>query len=261
MVPVTEDLNTETIQERFRRDGFVIIRNLLSEELIASAKSEIRCILTSEAERNLNAQPSHDERFDAYLEALFTLDKGYRSRLYHVLQNMVSLYRFATCKKLLDVADMLGVNAPNIRNVGVRIDIPGEDEFLQPLHQDVNSMRSENCLNYWMPLQKVTPENGALRVFRGSHTLGPISAEKKQLNASAYESIPPAVVEDCEEIYCTIGPTDAVVFHPYLIHGSETNRSEHIRWTVITRFDDAAQLKWLLDGENPYAIFRRDDAK
>lgn len=261
MMPVANESNSAIIKNRFHQDGFVIIRDLLSEKTVDSVESEIKCILDHEAERHLGAHPSDDEQFDTYLKALFSLDSNYRSRLYQVLQSMVSLYQFATFEKVLDVADVLGVQAPNIRNVGVRIDIPGEDEFLQPLHQDVNSMRSKNCLNYWMPLQKVSRENGALRVFRGSHKLGPIPAAHKKLNDSGYESIPRAVVEGDEEVYCTIDPTDAVVFHPYLVHGSETNRSEHTRWTVIARFDDAAQLDWLLDGANPYASLRRTDAK
>jgi ectoine hydroxylase-related dioxygenase (phytanoyl-CoA dioxygenase family) len=255
-MPVANNSSTAIIKNRFHQNGFVIIQDLIPEKTIDSVKSEIKCILDHEAERHLGVHPSDAERFDTYLKALFALDSNYRGRLYQVLQSTVSLYQFATFKKVLDVAEVLGdVQAPNIRNVGVRIDIPGEDEFLQPLHQDVNSMRSKNCLNYWMPLQKVTRENGALRVFRGSHKLGPIPAAQKQLNASGYESIPRAVIEDYEEIYCTIEPTDAVVFHPYLVHGSETNRSERTRWTVITRLD------WLLDGINPYASLRRTDAK
>jgi ectoine hydroxylase-related dioxygenase (phytanoyl-CoA dioxygenase family) len=121
-------------------------------------------------------------------------------------------------------------------------------------------MRTENCLNFWIPLQSVIPENGALRVFSGSHEIGPVHAEEKELNKDGYESIPLEIVEDYPEIHCTIDPTDVVVFHPYLVHGSETNRSDQIRWTVIVRYDDVSKMDWLIDGANPHAELRREDA-
>ncbi|MCS3634881.1 ectoine hydroxylase-related dioxygenase (phytanoyl-CoA dioxygenase family) [Salinibacter ruber] len=252
--------NSRRITKKFNQDGFVVIKDLVPGEVTKKATSEIKSILDIEAKRNLNEEVRRRGQFDEHIVKLFRLDEEYRGRLYEVLQDMNSLYQYATCKSIIDISNELGVRAPNIRNVGVRIDIPGEDEYLQPLHQDVNSMRTENCLNFWVPIQKVGPENGALRVFKGSHEIGPIHAEKKELNKDGYESIPKRFVEEYEEIHCTIEPGDAVIFHPYLVHGSETNRSDKVRWTVIVRYDDATQMDWLRDGENPYTSLRKDDA-
>lgn len=256
-----KEQDSRKIIEKFRKDGFVIIQDLIPSDVVKSTTSEIKSILNSEAKSNLDREVQMRDHFDKHIVVLFNLDGEYRERLYEVMQDMNSLYQYATCKNLIDVSNQLGVKAPNVRNVGVRIDIPGEDEFLQPLHQDVNSMRTENCLNFWMPIQEVKPENGALRVFRGSHEIGPVHADEKELNEDGYESIPKRFVENYEEVHCTIEPSDAVIFHPYLVHGSETNRSDEVRWTVIVRFDDATQMNWLRNGENPYNSLRREDAQ
>lgn len=169
---------------------------------------------------------------------------------------MTSLHRMALNESILSVANQLGITAPNIRSVQTRIDIPEEDEFLQSIHQDLNNARSEQCLNCWMPLQDVTPENGALRVFVGSHELGPIGEEDRELTEQGYQSIKRSVVEDYPEIHCNINAGDALFFGPYVVHASETNRSEHIRWTPIVRFDDATQMSWLQDGEHVFDKYR-----
>jgi hypothetical protein len=126
------------MKERFSDDGFVIVEDLVPDDLIRDAAQDIRRVLEAEASRNLNVDISPKDSFDKYLVKLFNLDGDYRGRLYELLQDMSSLYSYAACSRLLKVAQDLGMGAPNVRNAGTRIDIPGEDEFLQPLHQDVN---------------------------------------------------------------------------------------------------------------------------
>jgi ectoine hydroxylase-related dioxygenase (phytanoyl-CoA dioxygenase family) len=259
-VPTVSGEDLDTINERFQVDGFVVVENAVPKALNADVKSEINKILTAEAERHLPTTNEGVDKFDACLKQLFDLDSQYRGRLYGILQDLVSINRLCTSEDILEVVHSLGVTAPNVRNFGTRIDIPGEDDYLQPIHQDVNSMRTENCVNCWIPLQDVTAENGALRIWRGSHEIGPIRADEKELNESGYESIPISMVKEYEEHHCSIDAGSVLFFHPYLVHASSTNRSNHIRWTNIIRYDDAAEMFWLRDGENPYETLRRDDA-
>lgn len=259
-VSTLSTLSPDVIRDRFRENGFVVVENAVPIERISAVKAEVDSILTAEAERHLEGDTDDDRRFDAHLEALFDLDSDYRGRLYELLQDMVSINRLCTSDTILRVAEILEMTAPNVRNIGTRIDIPGEDEYLQPLHQDINDMRTEKCLNCWIPLQSVDRENGALRVWAGSHELGPIRSDEKEVTEQGYESIPSSLVEGFEEMHCTIDAGSVLFFHPYLVHGSSTNRSDHIRWTNIVRYDDATRMEWLRDGENPYETLRRDDA-
>jgi hypothetical protein len=83
---------------------------------------------------------------------------------------------------------------------------------------------------------------------------------EKELNESGYEIIPESMVELYEERHCSIDAESVLFFHPCLVHASSTNQTNHIRWTNIVRYDDAAEMFWLRDGENPYETLRRDEA-
>ena len=163
---------------------------------------------------------------------------------------MNGLYRLALSDKLLQLCRGLGIQCPSFRNTSIRVDIPGENQFLQPLHQDVREMPSENCLNFWIPLQDVSPDTGTLRVYARSHSLGPLIAGG--LTEHGYQRIADSRLKGFDRIECTLSIGDVLVFHPYLVHGSLPGSAQHIRWTAITRFDDALEMPWMIQGENPY---------
>lgn len=115
----------------------------------------------------------------------------YRGRLYDLLQDMHSLGQIAFSDQILTAAKERGIDAPNLRNFGVRVDIPSEGEYLQLIHQDLNN--SETSMACWIPLRRVTPENGALRVFPGSHQL---DAVERTYEKHGYKRVHPDVIEN-----------------------------------------------------------------
>lgn len=250
-LPAVTLSSTANINKHIEKHGFVVIENAVTNEQLEAVRREIETILTAEAERYLDTDDIESERFDAYLEPLFNLDSDYRGRLYDLLQDMHSLGQIAFSDWILTVAEERGLDAPNLRNFGTRIDIPGEDEYLQPIHQDLNN--SETSMACWIPLRSVTPENGALRVFPGSHELGPVERTHEE---HGYKGIHPDVVEEYEMTHCSIDAGDAVVMHPCLIHQSETNRSDHIRWSITVRYNDATDMAWLREGHDPFDDYR-----
>lgn len=250
-LPTVTDPASQNTETFFEKRGFVIVEDAIPLEKINAIKSEIQAILNAEARRNLDVEPTSSDRFDKYLEPLFNLDSDYRGRLYDLLQDMHSLYRAGLSEDILTVVDEVGIKAPNIRNAGTRVDIPEEDDILQPLHQDLNNSKSSTVC--WMPLQKVTPENGALRVFVGSNELGPLNRTEEE---HGYKGISPDRVEQYQEAHCTIDAGDVAFLHPNTVHASETNRSDQIRWTATIRFNDATDMGWLREGVDPFDKYR-----
>jgi len=255
--------SAEEIRTFYEDKGYVIFESLFSNDDIDRTKNQIRAILESEAERQLDADAG--EQFDTYLEPLFDISDDYRHNLYNVLQDISSLHRLAMHDNVFEVMELFGIEQPALRDLGglgLRIDLPGEDEFLSPIHQDVYPMKAENCLNIWAPLHDVSAENGALRIYPESHELGPIPAEEKYVRTykgNTKQGIPETYTSDYDGLFAEIDAGDAVVFHPYLLHQSTPNRSNDIRWTATIRFDDATDIQWMTEAENPYIEYRHDE--
>lgn len=243
---------SEEIKDFYERSGYAILEKCIQPTQIKRILNEIETISNAEAKRHLVKKSKSDKRVDSSLTALFSLGKEYRSEVYHVFQSMISLYELGASEQLQSIARILGLKCPNLRNVALRIDIPNEDKFLQPLHQDVRGMRSENAINFWIPLHDVDVENGALCVYPGSHRLNAIQCEER--NAGGYQVIRESQIRGFHKASCEIEAGDVLVFHPYTVHASNRNRSKRIRWTVTVRYDDATEMAWMITGQNPYRI-------
>jgi len=251
------------ILELYEENGYVIFDDVYSEGDISRIRNQIKSILDSEAARELGV--SEGAEFDTHLEALFNISGEFRHNLYNILQDMSSLHQLAAHENLFNLIDTFGIDQPALRDkggLGLRVDIPSEDEFLSPTHQDVYPMKTENCINFWIPLRSVTPNSGALKVFPGSHDIGAIPSEEKYLRkykGNTKQGIPEEYTEDYEMKYASLNAGDVLAFHPYLLHQSTTNRSDDIRWTATIRYDDATAIDWLNEESNPYLDYRRDE--
>lgn len=243
---------SEQIKDFYGGSGYVIVKKCIQPTQIKRIFNEIETIVNVEAKRHLARKSQLHKPFDSSLTALFSLGKEYRSQLYQVFQSMMSLYEIGASEQLQTIARILDVKCPNLRNVALRIDIPNEDKFLQPLHQDVRGMRSEDAINFWIPLQAVGVENGTLSVYPGSHKLNAIQCG--ETNASGYQVIRESQIRGFRRTYCEIDAGDVLVFHPYMVHGSNRNRSQSVRWTITVRYDDATAMAWMITGQNPYRV-------
>jgi len=253
----------EDILEFYRENGYAVLSDVYSDEDVSRIRSQIRNILETEAARELGEGPGAE--FDTYLRDLFGISDDYRSNLYETLQDISALHRLAIHDNVFQMLDLLGIEEPALRDkggLGLRIDIPSEDEFLSPTHQDVYPMKTENCANFWVPLRSVTPNSGALKVFPGSHEIGAVPAEEKfvrKYKGNSKQGIPESFTADYEETYASLDAGEVLAFHPYLLHQSTTNRSDDIRWTATIRFDDATSIEWLREEKNPYLDYRRPE--
>lgn len=235
----------------YRSEGYVVLEKAMSLRRIEKLRSEIGMLLSCEAHRYLPESLEREPQcFDEWLIPLFHLNNGYRTQLYQLLQCAVSLHEIAVSEVLQEIAKNLGCFCPSLRNVALRIDIPHEDRFLQPLHQDMNAMRSENAVNFWIPFQAVTVANGALTLFPQSHKMGPLGYTER--DPSGYFVIEENRLRGLDRTHCTISAGDVLVFDPFLVHGSAPNRSDRIRWTAISRYDNALAMNWMIHGENPF---------
>lgn len=122
-----------------------------------------------------------------------------------------------------------------------------------PEHNDSTFLYTDppSALGFWIPLEKCTPENGALSFLPGSHKTAPIAKRFMRLPAggTGFEELVPAaqappapegkyVLEACE-------PGDLVLIHGSVLHKSEKNTSPNTRFAYTFHMIESP----------PYAVY------
>jgi len=215
------DLSDEDVAA-YNRDGFVIVPKMFDDEEIANLNETIR--------------------IDAKLrEHAIGLDDGSggQSRLTIWYEAGDDTYgMFARCERIVKATERFFGCAPLFFHSKVMMKEPRIGGAWS-WHQDYGYWYADgfiypDMLSCLIAVDPATRENGCLQVLRGSHRLGRIDhclvgeqtgAETERL-ALALEEFP------C--VFCELNPGDTLFFHGNLLHGSEQNRSEHPRISLIT---------------------------
>lgn len=128
------------------------------------------------------------------------------------------------------------IDEPVLYNkVPLRIDVPFDNKELAFWHQDHFYVQGNSReLTIWIPLQDTLAHHGALSVMKGSHHEGPVPHSlrvgKKTLPVGIFDS-PINIVE--------MKRGDALVFSSFLVHSSNLNISDRIRYSIQLRYSSS----------------------
>jgi len=149
------------------------------------------------------------------------------------------------------------------------MDHAGEDTYLSPWHQEYPyNLTSDNAVTLWLPLVDVDEANGCLRLAPGTQRLGALPVRVRDalnVGRNANATLEIAGLESILARHAALpAPTpagDALVFHTFLLHCSQPNRSATTRWTLQARYFDflnptAVRHDWV-GGMNEGVDFRR----
>lgn len=242
MNPTLRPHDSPQLPADFREHGVAAVADLADASLAAAARRQFLDLLRAQA-RFLGVDASGPEA--AWGWTVFN-DPRVRGKLYELSQGLAACHRLSFDGRVQSLCAALGVKVPLLRNTTLRIDFPGDDRVLQPAHQDIRGIRSRNCLNFWVPLQKVGEGSGGLRYYPGSHKAGPLMPD--ELNASGYQVIDAARLKPYSAAVASLDVGAGLVFDPYLVHESARNAGPDVRLTWVFRFDDGAEIDWLLKG-------------
>lgn len=99
-------------------------------------------------------------------------------------------------------------------------------------HQDGYGMDRIGGFTYWVALDEVKPEQGALRYLTGSHREGPLGRGPKGV-LEAY----PKLVENYEwSPPLHYKPGDASAHFENLVHGADENLTDRPRWSYVPTY-------------------------
>lgn len=202
--------------EPYEREGYVIVRNVLDENLVAEGREHIDWLL----KKNPHLRPE---------------------QLGHHLMTQDAFWvRLASDDRLLDVAEQflgpdLGLFASHY------IAKPPLTGKAVPWHQDgsywpLDPMR---VITFWLALDRSDEENGCLKVVPRTHRDNLIALEDyvPQTEENAFEiAMDPNTIDESKSVSLILNPGDISIHHPNVTHGSHTNSSPRWRRGLTIRY-------------------------
>ena len=234
----------------YETQGCLLLRDFAPPDLLTRFHDEVATLLSLVLrECRVDPAASAVARFDRGLDLLVGVDRARVGRIYQAVRKLPSVYALITAPRVWGVMrQLMGTRLPGIYpgGTGVRMDHPDEDTYLSPWHQEYPyNLTSDNAVTLWLPLVDVDEVNGCLLMAPGSHRLGALPVRVHDaLNArrNANEAMEIAGLETLLARHPALSVParagDALVFHTFLLHRSQPNRSAATRWTLQARYFD-----------------------
>jgi ectoine hydroxylase-related dioxygenase (phytanoyl-CoA dioxygenase family) len=136
----------------------------------------------------------------------------------------------------------------------LRADLPGEETYVLPLHQDYATTRSRTAWRLWIPLRAVDRHHGTMVVAPGSHRAGPYSYDRA---SSGGWAIPQHELDrrGLDTLTLEMDAGDGVIFSPWLVHGSVPNASQRTKWVLLLHVQDLSAFVDPTDPDDPLRQF------
>lgn len=213
--------------QTYKQDGYVITRNLFSNEEINLLGETARA----------------DNEMD---QSSTTRDDGEGKAVRLALWNHPGdgIYgRFARCRRVVDrVEQILNDEAYHYHSKMVLKDAKIGGAWAW--HQDYgywyqNGVLTPNLCSVMIAVDEATIENGCMQVIKGSHKMGRVNHVLSGDQAGADMERVEEAKKRMELIHVTMNPGDALFFHSNTLHASDANESEHPRWAMICCYNAA----------------------
>jgi ectoine hydroxylase-related dioxygenase (phytanoyl-CoA dioxygenase family) len=234
--------NKKNMLNHFENKGFFVIKNFFSKKEISYAKKEI--FQYSKIFFNKRIKYS-ENNFDYYIKNTLNKKNNFSSKFYDLSKKFISMNNMVFNKKIIDLGRKI-LKTENIgilnRAYGYRMDRPKNKKFLTQLHQDyVQNLGAPEGIVFYSSLRNVDQKSGPVVIYQGSHKLGllNIKLNKKEKNYSRSLILnvnKSSLNKNYKKIYLKIKSRDLAVFDFLLLHESSPNKSNDIRWSLISRF-------------------------
>ena len=227
------------IREQYERNGYYIFRGVIDTGLAAEARGHVDWLLARYP----------DLRPEQLGNQLMTDDPFW--------------VRLVGDDRLLDVAQ---------RFIGPDIALFASHYIAKPpgtgqavlWHQDGSFWPLEpmEVVTVWLAADRVTPENGCMRVIPGTHRMDLQQIRRRTDVAnvlSAEIDVDPSSIDEDRAVDIVLEPGDVEVHHPNIIHGSHANTSASWRRGLTIRYIPTT-TRIVTDAQWPSAFLLRGTA-
>jgi ectoine hydroxylase len=205
----------------FHRDGYIIVRGLLSPEEVT------RLGRVARADKSL-AESTYGRKDASGLPVTLAVRNELGDDLYSTI---------ARSRRIVErMSAFLGDEVYHWHHKLILKEprVGGAWEW----HQDYGYWYHNGCLrpdlgSCLIAIDRATKANGCLQVLRGSHLLGRIDHGKTGDQTGADLERVEAALKQLDLVYVEVDPGDAILFHGNLLHRSDQNRSDDPRWALI----------------------------
>jgi len=235
---------------RLEGDGYLLVRNFLSQEDLRPLLKEIRHVGKAFGATNEKEIPNN--RVDELLINVINKKPELQAYLYDRLQLMPQLLRIPSHEKVLDLAR----KALGEQNVGVwprmqlRFDLAGDRENLIAWHSDyMYNEGTSHSYTFWLPLVSINNEMGPIKAVPGSH-----KKEYEFVHSSENRrhplTLPATEIKNMKVIQIEqYEPGDLMIFHSKFLHSGVMNvLKDRARLVCVFRMQNINKLEIL--GEN-----------
>lgn len=237
----------------FEEHGFALCYNYLPLEPIDDIVNDIGALFARQ--QRWAAGPSWTLSED--MRSLLKRDVPRYIATARETQNLPSVHRLLSSKRIISLAQRFGVKAPVIgakASVHIMADnlvVPGGYHRAPP-HQEWRALQgSLDSLVIWIPLGHV--HGNGLEVIPGSHLYGLVPTQPHPMTP---EVVNPEMFGKWESLYLDVG--DAVAFSSFLIH--RTAVGPGLRIAISIRFNNAAESTFIDRGyPTPYKTIYSTD--
>jgi phytanoyl-CoA hydroxylase len=223
--------------DTYRREGYVIVRNVLDAHLIGEASEHVAWL-----------ERRHS---DISSEELGT----------RLVEGDPFWVRLVGDDRLLDIAEQF---------VGPNIALFASHYISKPpfhgrpvlWHQDGSYWPLEpmEVVTLWLAVDNATPENGCMQVIPGTQELDLQALQKRtDVDSVLGSGMDPTLVDDSKAVDIVLSAGDVEIHHPNVIHGSYANTSPRRRCGLTIRYiPTTTRIK--SDGVWPSAYLLRGEA-
>ena len=226
-----------TVRDQFERDGYVIVRDVIDQDLVEEGRRHIDWLL----EHHPGARPE---------------------QLHHWMMTDDPFWvRLVSDDRLLDVAEQFV--GPNIALFASHYIAKRPFDGQAVLwHQDGSYWPLEpmEVVTVWLALDESTPENGCMRVIPG--TQGMALQEMKprtEVDNVLSSGMDDYLVDESKAVDLILGPGDVSIHHPNIVHGSNANTSPKWRRGLTIRYIPAS-TRIISETQWPSAFLLRGQA-
>lgn len=220
--------NNKYFSEKFNRDGFIKLTNILSSNSLKRYSNEIDKIFNFLKENNFKS-PFVNYTKDGKVNTAHNLNKVFKKKL--------TITNFIRNKKLNSILESLLGKNYKVRNVEV-FNKPARTGMPAPIHQDnfYWNVKDKKAINLWLSFNNVSNKNGGMYYFKGSQKMGLIKHVNSYAKGSSKkisEKRIKIIKQKYKKITPSLKPGDLLIHHCEVIHGSSKNCSQIDRRAIV----------------------------
>ncbi len=250
------------------REGLFMMKQLIEPAQLRAVQDQVLRLLDAVEQKALGRAQrgtfrDFQEETQTRLTNLLRARPALRPALFQALRRLPLVQGLSSHPKLLAVLKAIGVACPVERVSSLQVFLPWEELFRERPHQDFGDMLSEHSWTIQIPLHGIIREvTGAAEIYPGTYQLGPLTHHLIQdpRNRSWYETTEEQWWKGRLLKHFNTEEGDAVFFRCLNIHQTYPTQ-QRIRWSMVIRYDDAAEAPILRTGANPFDKLRAYDFK